>query len=323
MASPSKALSKDPMNVNDARRFVQSVPLPAPTRGPRLEGVEAPVQFGSDKEAVAVGAQVTEFTRRVTPTQRTAVADCLLLAQLAANKATAQNPDQMAWYRKYVEVLENIGWTVDSLSLEDKQIEHVDLDVHKAIIPVLAELLGPAVAAVSLVIGVLKGLQEMDRDKPWITVFERASQHASGAKFQFGFVDATGDENPSVAIKVLAVAIDGSAQSRRCCSSSSRIKTPSCVQATPVLRSWQAGWTASKGRSQIASCRSSRTTSARSISDRLSVLGGRCPLRALCRGSENALHPDAFVRRVGTGLAVELRHANLATAVVQSNHLPL
>ena len=196
------------MNLNEARDFVKSVSLPEPAARPRMEGLETPVKFGSEPEAVAVAAQVTEFTPRVTPAQRAAVADCLLLAQLAANKATAQSADQMTWYRKYVEVLQNIGWTVDSLSLEEKQFENVDLNVHKAIIPVLAELLGPAVAAASLVISVLKGLQEMDRDKPWITLFERASQHACGAKFQFGFVDATSDGNPSVAIKLLAVAID-------------------------------------------------------------------------------------------------------------------
>ncbi|MEO8122677.1 MAG: hypothetical protein ABI633_01365 [Burkholderiales bacterium] len=196
------------MSTPAAREFVQSLALPEPA--PQLESVEraAPVIFSEEQEAVAVGAQVTEFSNQVASAQRAAVADCLLLAQLAANKATAQQPDLMAWYRKYVEVLQGVGWTVQSMSLEEKQVSDMDAGVHSAIIPVLTGMLGPAVAAASMVISVLKGLQEMDKGNPWITVFDRASQHASGAKFQFGFVDADAGANPAISIKLLAVAID-------------------------------------------------------------------------------------------------------------------
>jgi len=80
--------------------------------------------------------------------------------------------------------------------------------VHKAIIPVLTAMLGPAVAAVSVVISVLQGLQEMDKDNPWITLFDRASQHASGAKLQFGFVAMDPADPAAVQVKLLAVAVD-------------------------------------------------------------------------------------------------------------------
>jgi len=186
--------------------FVQSLDLPF--AGPQLESAAEPVTFSDQPEVATVGAQVTEFSAQVAPPQRAAVADCLLLAQLAANKATAGNPDQMAWYQKYVQVLQNIGWTVESMSLQERQLEDTGLDVHKAIIPVLAGVLGPAVAVTSMVISVLKGLESMDSGSPWITVFDRASQHASGATFQFGYVDATPGADPAIAIKLLAVAID-------------------------------------------------------------------------------------------------------------------
>lgn len=47
-----------------------------------------------------------------------------------------------------------------------------------------------------------------DKDNPWITVFDGASQHASGAKFQFGFVDADAGANTAIRIMVLALVID-------------------------------------------------------------------------------------------------------------------
>ena len=197
---------KSVSSVDSAVDFVQSLDLPY--AGPQLEGVAEPVTFSDKPEVATVGAQVTEFSAQVAPPQRAAVADCLLLAQLAANKATTGNPDQMAWYRKYVEVLQNIGWTVEEMTLQERQLEDTGLDVHKAIIPVLAAVLGPAVAVASMIIAVLKGLQEMDNSSPWITLFDRASQHASGATFQFGYVDATPGADPAIAIKLLAVAID-------------------------------------------------------------------------------------------------------------------
>ena len=53
---------------------------------------------------------------------------------------------------------------------------------------------------------VLEGLQEMDKDSPWITLFDRQSQHASGAKFQISYVDA--DENGQASIKLLSCTIE-------------------------------------------------------------------------------------------------------------------
>lgn len=70
-------------------------------------------------------------------------------------------------------------------------------------------MLGPVGAAASLVVSILNGLREMNKDSPWITVFDRASRHSSGARFQFGFVDV-GPDPASVSIKLLAIAIDAS-----------------------------------------------------------------------------------------------------------------
>lgn len=187
--------------------YVLSIPLPE--AGPQLESTEAPISFGDDREAVVVGAQVAEFSPQVPAGQRAALTDCLLLAQLAANKATASRPDLMAWYRTYVEVLQGIGWTVQTMNLEERQVADVDAGMHNAIIPVLTAMLGPVGAAASMVVSVLNGLQQMDKDSPWITVFDRASEHSSGAKFQFGFVDV-GPNPSSVSIKLVAFAIDAS-----------------------------------------------------------------------------------------------------------------
>lgn len=192
-----------------AVEYVLAVPLP--DAGPQLESLRGaePISFSDSQEAVVVGAQLAEFSPRVPAAQRTALADCLLLAQLAANKATASKPDVMAWYRSYVEVLQSLGWTTQEMNFEERQVGNLDADVHQEIVPVITAMLGPVGAAASVVVSVLRGLQKLNEDSPWITVFDRASQHASGAKFQFGFVDL-GPDPSSVSIKLLALAIDAS-----------------------------------------------------------------------------------------------------------------
>jgi len=186
-------------------QFIEQVELPeAP---PRLESLETLPSFGTSQEAMVVGGHVAEFSANVSPAVRAQVSDCLLFAQLAADQTCKDNPDLMAWYARYVEVLKKTGWTAGGVELRDTSASDDGVDVHQALIPVLTAMLGPAAAATSMVLSVLKGLQEMNKDSPWITLFNRSSTHASGAKLQFGFVDAP-EGGEEVVIRLLAVALD-------------------------------------------------------------------------------------------------------------------
>ena len=66
------------------------------------------------------------------------------------------------------------------------------------------------VVTVSIVVGVLNGLQNMDKSTPWITLFDRASQHAHGAKFQVSFVDADADGQPEISLLCFGIQADRS-----------------------------------------------------------------------------------------------------------------
>ena len=96
--------------------------LDLPEIGPRFESAEpeAPVQFDASPQAVAVGAQVAAFSAAVSADSRSAIADSLLLAQLAADKAADSTSDVLAWYRKYVEVLKRVGWLVESMEFKSR-----------------------------------------------------------------------------------------------------------------------------------------------------------------------------------------------------------
>ena len=134
-----------------------------------------------------------------------AIADSILLAQLAANKAAGEAQDVFRWYDKYVEVLQNIGWQIRDVDFQTQTVTDKNAGMHKAIIPVITAILGPHAAAASIVLSVLNGLREIDTSTPWITLFDRASQHAHGAKFQVSYVDADAHGHPEITLLSLGI----------------------------------------------------------------------------------------------------------------------
>jgi len=191
------------MIAKSAREYVAGLDLPEPVRD--FEARAQAVQFSQGAEALAVGSQLTEFTAAVPAELRGAVSDSVLLAQLAANKASAGSTDVFQWYGKYTEVLQNLGWTLRDTEMVTQAVSDENAAMHKAIIPVITAMLGPGTAAASIVLSVLKGLEAMDTSTPWITVFDRSSQHASGAKFQVSHVGCGTDGQPAIRLLCLGI----------------------------------------------------------------------------------------------------------------------
>jgi hypothetical protein len=189
-------------SANQVVQFVQNLDLPEP--GPRFESVSPGVDIAAEIEAssgqalVTVGSQLAEFDPAVAAGVRGALANNLLLAQLAANKAASQSNDMATWYGKYNDTLQNTGWNLAEAEFQNQTIQNKNANVHEEIIPIITAMLGPQVAAVSMVVNVLKGLQNMNKDSPWITLFDRSSEHASGAKFQVSYVDLDAGSNPRI-----------------------------------------------------------------------------------------------------------------------------
>lgn len=191
-------------SASEIQDYVTSLDLPRP-RSTRAAAEPPKVTFKEEKEVVAVGPQLTEFSDTVPVELRPLISNSMLLAQLAADKSASQTDNVLDWHKKYRDVLAKVGWQVSDAEEKRREINDKNLSVHKAIIPVLTTLLGPAAAAASMVVTVLDGLHKMDADSPWITLFDRQSQHVHGAKFQISYVDA--DASGSASIKLLSCAI--------------------------------------------------------------------------------------------------------------------
>jgi len=168
-------------------------------RGPSVEGASTQV----------IGAQLAEFTDRVSAEDRKSVSNCLLLAQLAANRSAAdQSSDVSAWYDVYSEALRSVGWTVDSMHFSRVQDGGSSEDLHQRLRDILAERLGPQMSATDKILDTLESLKSVDKERPWLTLFNREAVHAKGAKFQLGSVDV--DPDGLVRCRLVLVAVEGS-----------------------------------------------------------------------------------------------------------------
>lgn len=186
-----------------ASDYVLSLALPE--TGPALETRRPPLQFSDRREAVTVGAALAEFTDAVPAGARAAIADGILLAQLAANKAAIDADDVFGWYDKYLEVLQNIGWHARDIDFRTQTVNDRASRMHTAILPVITAMLGPQAAAASIILAVLNGLEQMDTTTSWMTLFNRASQHSHGAKFQVSYIDADRLGDPEVSLLALGI----------------------------------------------------------------------------------------------------------------------
>jgi hypothetical protein len=169
--------------------YIRSLDVPAaPSRGAGEQ--EPPAAFGSVAQALTVGSQMAEFSNTVPQSIRPAISNGLLLGQLAADKATAGNSDPIAWFDAFNSVMKKIGWQSTFSELNEQTISDKNAALHKAIIPIVTAIFGPGAAASSIILAVLKGLESMDQDAPWISVFQRKSNKVSAANFGLSYVDA-------------------------------------------------------------------------------------------------------------------------------------
>jgi hypothetical protein len=171
--------------------FIESVAFPAaPAVFREAETAAIAASFKGGRQALVVDSQLAEFNTTVPSAVRPAISYGLLLGQLATDKALAGVTDPMKWFTTYNDVMGKIGWLSTGAEFSEQKISGVNVELHKAIIPVLAAVLGPAAAASSIIIAALKGLESMNQKSPWITLFQERSATVKGAKFATSFVDA-------------------------------------------------------------------------------------------------------------------------------------
>ncbi|MEO1141987.1 MAG: hypothetical protein AAFW66_06545, partial [Pseudomonadota bacterium] len=137
------------------------------------------------EQSILVGSQVAGFSSDVPIELRPVLTNVFLLAQLVADKKTNSCGGTEDWHKHYFDTLSNVGWRKIAHSNVEQVVSGTALEVHREIIPIITAAFGPAVTAASTIIRILKGLDDMDKDMPWITLFNSKSRRATSNPFQF------------------------------------------------------------------------------------------------------------------------------------------
>ena len=191
-----------------ARTLITEAELPslqslAAVEGP---GMGMPAFDMTKDQALVVGADVVSFAIGVEADFRQAIADCSLFAQLVTGNKLGQSADPLKFFDAYFQTLVGLGWIIQQHDTGEIAHDGSGLDVHTAIIGTITAFLTPIAGAAAAVIAVLNGLHEMNKDAPFITLFNKQSHHEKLGRFQLTYV--TKEADGGLLAEVMAFALD-------------------------------------------------------------------------------------------------------------------
>jgi hypothetical protein len=169
-----------------SRQLIESARLP-PLRLRRTRSLDdrPPLQLkDTDPQTLVAGSALIVAAENVPAQTREDLINCTLFAQLAASSDVPDSKKIISWYDAYFKRLRILGWAQSDYQFQDYRFSGQHAEAHKAIEKVLMALLGPQAAALAVIQAALKGLQEMNENSPWLTLFDQQSRVEKSARFQ-------------------------------------------------------------------------------------------------------------------------------------------
>jgi hypothetical protein len=190
-----------------SRDFIRQAKFPALSGGQRLGARQLtdlpPVELkATDAQSLVVGSGLIAAAANVPVQTREDLINCTLFAQLAASGEVSDPAKVSEWYNAYFRALTLMGWAQSDSQFESYEFKSRNAEAHKAIMKVLAVLMGPQAAAVVVVKAALDALQSMNENSPWITLFDRQSKVGKSARFQVATAQV--DDNGLLQIAICA-----------------------------------------------------------------------------------------------------------------------
>jgi hypothetical protein len=173
----------------ESREFIKTARFrAASTRvGVRAVAVEdtPPLDLkATEAQSLVVGSGLMVAAKDVPVQAREDIINCMLFAQLAASGEVGDSTDVTKWYDAYFRALTVLGWAQSDTHFEDYSFKSTNVEAHRAILKVIAMLMGPQAAAIVVVKAAIDALQSMNENSPWITLFDSQSKVGSSARFQ-------------------------------------------------------------------------------------------------------------------------------------------
>lgn len=177
------------MNRN-ALRFVESADIGSNRAGSK-EGTEdtakaRPLDLDKLPQGIVSSNTLIDFSA-ASEGVRGGLSLATTFAGQVTNAAMGQGDDEDDWFAAYKSNLMRLGFNVSQSAFTSSRFKKRDIAVHKAIIPFLTIALGGA-AVGPVILALLENLKEIDKDEPWITLFDRESRKFKARELHFGAV---------------------------------------------------------------------------------------------------------------------------------------
>ncbi len=182
------------MTFENSINFIDNLELPE-IPGGYLEGPETAPDL--TRSSFSDGGSVVSFVGNISQSGKTDVLNSFLLAQLASNKKYDRYKQPKEWYKFYVTVLENIGWTLQGFNFKDVTENQQGFTINKSVLKILTAMLtGPEIAAIT---AALIALETLADDDGRLQVFKSESSSDKGGNFQ---VASATETNGSLAVNL-------------------------------------------------------------------------------------------------------------------------
>lgn len=143
-------------------------------------------------------SSVLSFVSNVDASERLDILFSVQLAQRAADAVFNRFNDTAAWYGRYVEVLEKVGWATEQFAFAKHHQSEGAFTMDKAALDVISAIASAnQLQAITASISALKTLSDSDRA---ITVFEYHASGDSSGNFQIGAVQKANNGSLSMAL---------------------------------------------------------------------------------------------------------------------------
>ncbi|MCV7226601.1 aminopeptidase P family N-terminal domain-containing protein [Mycolicibacterium komossense] len=160
--------------------------------------IASPLTDGK-KQASVVASNLVTFADTTPVAVRNDVGHWTLFAQLAASNAVPNRDEVREWMDFYIKVLTTTGWEVAGDIVNETTEEVVGSTVHEKILALAVAALGPIPSAVNMVALALNALQGMNRNSPWIRLFNRRAEDARSCGLQIA--DCEADDAGAVTLR--------------------------------------------------------------------------------------------------------------------------
>lgn len=140
---------------------------------------------------------LVSFVSDINGQRRSDVLNSVLLAQLAANREFPDESQLIDWYKKFVNVLTNLGWVIEAAEFSSFESNGTVFEAENAITSILTAAFGGSfMTVITKTLDAIKGLSD---ENGKITVFEKNTHSLSKGAFQIGLAK---EENDTVTLQM-------------------------------------------------------------------------------------------------------------------------